>query len=86
MRTSLVTYFSASGVIKSVAEKLAGMIGADLFEIVLEQLYTKADLNWMKKKSRSFLEMSDRSCCLAIVARIESISRYTHVFVGFPIW
>ena len=53
MNRILVAYFSASGVTKKVAENLAKAAGADIFEIVPEQLYTKADLNWMNKKSRS---------------------------------
>ena len=48
---SLVTYFSASGVTKKVAEKLAEAVGADLFEIKPEVAYTEADLNWMDKKA-----------------------------------
>lgn len=48
---SLVTYFSASGVTKKVAEKLAEAAGADLFEIKPEVAYTEADLNWMDKKA-----------------------------------
>lgn len=82
----LVAYFSASGVTKKVAERLAGVVGADLYEIVPEQPYTKADLNWMNKKSRSSVEMADRSCRPAIAGRVDDISRYTHVFVGFPVW
>ena len=58
---SLVTYFSASGVTKKVAEKLAEAAGADLFEIKPEVAYTEADLNWMDKKSRSSIEMNDKS-------------------------
>lgn len=86
MSKSLVTYFSASGVTKSVAEKLAGAIGANLFEIVPKEPYTKADLNWMKKNSRSSVEMNDRSCRPAIADKIEDISQYSFVFVGFPVW
>ncbi|MBR5066271.1 MAG: flavodoxin, partial [Lachnospiraceae bacterium] len=56
----LVAYFSASGVTAGVSKKLAGAIGADLHEIVPEQAYTNADLNWMDKKSRSSVEMNDR--------------------------
>ena len=50
---TLVTYFSASGVTRSAAKELASIIGADLFEITPEKLYTDADLNWRDKKSRS---------------------------------
>ena len=49
----LVAYFSASGNTKKAAEKLAAELGADIFEIAPEVAYTKADLNWMDKKSRS---------------------------------
>ena len=52
MSKVLVAYFSASGVTKNVAEKLAEAAGADIFEIVPEQKYTSADLNWQDKNSR----------------------------------
>ena len=86
MSKTLVTYFSASGVTKRVAENLAKVAEADLFEIVPEQIYTDADLDWMNKKSRSSLEMNDRKARPAIRSRVEDMSQYSHVFVGFPIW
>lgn len=45
MAKALVAYFSASGVTKRLSENLAEAIGADIFEIVPEKLYTDADLN-----------------------------------------
>ena len=59
MSKRLVAYFSASGVTAKVAENLADAIGADIFEIQPEVPYTKADLNWMDKKARTTIEMSD---------------------------
>ena len=59
MSKKLVAYFSASGIAAKVAENLADSIGADLFEIRPEVIYTSADLDWTNKKSRSSLEMSD---------------------------
>ena len=59
MNKRLVAYFSASGVTAKVAENLADAIGADIFEIQPEVPYTKADLNWMDKKARTTIEMSD---------------------------
>ncbi|MBQ4366556.1 MAG: flavodoxin, partial [Muribaculaceae bacterium] len=50
---TLVAYFSASGVTRAVAEQLAQMAGADLHEIVPEQIYSEADLDWRDKQSRS---------------------------------
>ena len=86
MSKTLVAYFSASGVTEKVATKLADVVGADLFEIKPEQIYTKADLNWMDKKSRSSVEMNDRSSRPAIASKVENMARYDAVFVGFPVW
>ena len=86
MGKKLVAYFSASGVTRSVAEKLADEIGADLFEIVPEKPYTNADLDWQNSRSRSSVEMKDRNARPAIASKIDDISRYDVIFVGFPIW
>jgi flavodoxin len=86
MKKALVAYFSASGVTAKVAEKLAMGIGADLFEIVPETLYSKADLDWMDKKSRSTVEMNDRASRPAISSKVADMATYEVVFVGFPVW
>lgn len=82
----LVAYFSATGNTKSVAEKLASAINADLFEIVPEQPYTSDDLNWQNDSSRSSIEMSDKNSRPRIASKIDDISQYKIVFVGSPIW
>ena len=82
----LVAYFSASGVTKNVAELLAQAAGADLYEIKPKAPYTDADLNWMDKKSRSTLEMKDKSSRPEIADRGAEIENYDTVFIGFPIW
>ena len=86
MGKALVVYFSASGVTKKVATKLASAIGADIFEIVPKELYTSADLNWMDKKSRSTVEMNDRNCRPEIASKVDDMSKYDTVYVGFPVW
>lgn len=86
MKKTLVAYFSASGVTAKVSARLAEAANADLFEIRPVELYTQADLNWMDKKSRSTLEMQDRSCRPAIADRVETMAQYDTVFVGFPVW
>ena len=85
MKKALVAYFSASGVTKKAAEHLAAAANADLFEIAPIQPYTKADLNWMDKKSRSTVEMTDRSCRPAM-ANAPDVAPYDVIFVGFPVW
>lgn len=86
MSKKLVAYFSASGVTARVAENLADAIGADIFEIRPEVPYTKADLNWMDKKSRSTIEMSNPDFRPAIAAKRDNMDEYDTIFVGFPIW
>ncbi len=83
---ALVAYFSATGTTKGLAERLAAAIGADLFEIKPEKAYTKADLNWQDKKSRSSVEMADRASRPAIAAGVTNLADYAVVYVGFPIW
>ena len=86
MNKRLVAYFSASGVTAKVAENLADAIGADIFEIQPEVPYTKANLNWMDKKSRSTIEMSDPNSRPAIATKRDNMDEYDTIFVGFPIW
>lgn len=86
MSRKLVAYFSASGVTAKVAESLSEAIGADLYEIEPEVPYTKADLNWMDKQSRSTLEMNDPASRPAIKGMRDNMEDYDTVFVGFPIW
>lgn len=83
MSKRLVTYFFASGVSAKVAENLADAIGADIFEIQLKVSYTKADLNWMDKKVRSTIEMSDPASRPAIAAKRDNIAEYDTIFVGY---
>ena len=75
------TYFT-----HKIAEMIAEAAEADLYEIVPKQLYSKADLNWMDKKSRSSIEMGDKSFRPAIVKDELDPSRYDQILLGFPIW
>ena len=86
MKKTLVAYFSASGVTKKTAEKLAKVANADLFEIKPAKPYTREDLDWTNKNSRSTLEMKDSSSRPEIAEKLGNMSDYDTVFVGFPIW
>lgn len=86
MNKKLVAYFSASGVTKAAAERLAKAAGADLFEIKPVVPYTRADLDWTNKKSRSSVEMNNPDSRPAIEARLSNMEDYDTVFIGFPIW
>ena len=86
MSKKLVAYFSASGVTKKLAEKLAAAVDADLFEIRPKIPYTKADLNWMDKQSRSTVEMRDPSSRPALADHDAPIAEHDVILLGFPIW
>ena len=83
---TLVTYFSASGTTKRVAETIATTIDGDLFEIEPQEPYTSEDLNWMNKKSRSSIEMADKTSRPAIKNKVTNLNEYDRVVIGFPVW
>ena len=86
MSKKLVAYFSASGVTAKVADMLADAVGADIHEIRPKVPYTKADLNWMNKKSRSSIEMNNKSIRPEIAESNAKVENYDVIFLGFPIW
>ena len=82
----LITYFSATGTTKRAAERIAGITGGDVHEIVPQQIYTDADLNRHNRQSRSSLEMNDETSRPAIKDNNSNISDYDVILIGFPIW
>ena len=82
----LVAYFSASGVTAKAAWKLSETVGADLYEIKPEVPYSREDLDWTDRKSRSSVEMNDPASRPAIAGKIDDVDQYEVVFIGFPIW
>ena len=82
----LIAYFSVSGVTKCAAEQLASLTGADLYEIRPEKPYSREDLDWRNKQSRSSLEMMDPSSRPALAKSVPDVSSYDMVYIGFPVW
>ncbi|MBO7120734.1 MAG: NAD(P)H-dependent oxidoreductase [Bacteroidaceae bacterium] len=82
----LVAYFSATGTTKAVAQQLAEVTGGTLHEIKPVQPYTDADLDWRNKQSRSSVEMKDKTSRPAITGKVDNITKYDVIYVGFPIW
>lgn len=83
---ALVTYFSAGGVTAALAGRLAEAIDAPAYEIRPAVPYTKKDLNWMNKNSRSTVEMEDRSCRPALADLEAPVADAEVIFVGYPVW
>lgn len=82
----LVAYFSATGTTEKLAERVASVLKADIFEIKPKEPYTREDLNWNNQNSRSSKEMNDRSFRPEIKEKIVNIEDYDTIYVGFPIW
>lgn len=83
---ALVAYFSASGTTAKAAKVLAKAADADLYEIKPAIPYTRANLNWMDKGSRSSVEMSDKHSRPALADTDAPIAGHDVIFLGFPIW
>ena len=82
----LVAYFSATNTTKGVAEHIANGLNADIYEIVPEEPYTDADLNYNDNNSRTTIEMNDPDSRPAISGSVEDMGQYDIVFIGYPIW
>ena len=86
MSKILVSFFSASGVTKDVANKIAKVVGGDLFEIEPVTKYTNEDLDWTNKQSRSSIEMNNPSSRPEIKNKVSNLGDYDTVLIGFPVW
>ena len=86
MSKILISYFSASGVTKSVAERISSIVNGDLFEIEPVNKYTNADLDWTNKQSRSSIEMNDKSSRPEVKNKVDNVDDYDTVLIGFPVW
>ena len=86
MNKTLVAYFSASGTTRKIAEMIAEVGDFSLYEITPKELYTSDDLNWMNKKSRSSVEMSNKKIRSEITDTDAHIKEYDTIILGFPIW
>lgn len=82
----LVTYFSATGATKRLAEKIAKLVDADIFEIEPVVKYSTADLDWTDNKSRSSLEMKNKTFRPRTLKKVDNVEDYSSVVIGFPVW
>lgn len=82
----LVAYYSATGTTEKVAKEIASATNGQLFEIVPENEYTPADLDWNDKNSRSSVEMNDMSSRPPIKNGIANLDNVETIFIGYPIW
>lgn len=83
---TLVVYFSATGTTKGIAESIADITGADLYEITAAVPYTDDDRDWTNSDSRCSIEQNDTSVRPEIGSETISLEGYSTVYIGYPIW
>ncbi len=83
---TLVVYFSATGTTKGVAERIAAVTNADLYEIIPAAPYSSDDLDWHDSNSRTSIEMNDSDARPAIASDTISLDSYSTIYIGYPIW
>ena len=83
---TLVVYFSATGTTKGVAQTIASVTGADTYEILAAEPYSSADLDYNDKESRTTKEQNDPSVRPEIAGDSIDLSKYSAIYIGYPIW
>lgn len=86
MGKTLVTYFSATGATKRTAERIAGVLNADIFEIKPVVKYTDDDLKWPSRDNRSCMEMKNRRFRPLVSEKLQNAEDYDKIVIGFPVW
>ena len=86
MGKTLITYFSATGSTKRLADKIANLIDADVFEIVPEVKYTDKDLKWPSRDNRAAMEMKNKNFRPLVLNKLENAEDYNKILLGFPVW
>nr|WP_325185085.1 flavodoxin [uncultured Oscillibacter sp.] len=82
----LVAYFSATNNTEAIANHLDAILDADLYEIVPEQPYTSADLNYNHADCRANQEQNDPNARPAVSGSVDNMEQYDVIFLGYPIW
>lgn len=82
----LVVVFSQTGNTMGIAQMIADIEDADMYEIVPAVPYTEEDLNYDDSSSRATVEQNDPSVRPEIGSDPIDISGYSTIYVGYPIW
>lgn len=82
----LVVYFSCTGNTKAVAERIAELCDADIYEIIPSEPYTAEDIDYDRDDCRANLEMNDENARPAIGSDTIDIDDYDTILIGYPIW
>ena len=79
---TLIAYFSGTGNTERIANHLDTILDADLYEIVPQESYTSADLNYNSSNSRAEQEINDLTARPAISGQVDNMEDYDVIFLG----
>ena len=86
MSKTLVTYFSATGRTRRLAEEISKEFNLDIYEIKPKEIYTDKDLNWMNPLSRSSKEHRNKGLMPELENNNANISEYDKIIICYPVW
>ena len=81
----MVVCFSYTGNTKKLAEYIAKLCDADLYEITAADPYTEDDTRY-DADTRAYKEQHDPNCRPEIEGQLPDLSGYDTIFLGYPIW
>ena len=82
----LITYFSVTNNTKKIATYAKEHLSCETFEIVPEQAYTSQDINYNNSDCRANKEQQDDSARPAIKNKLDDLSKFDTIILGYPIW
>ena len=86
MSKKLVAFFTGSGQTQTAAQKIAKLLGCDIYEIKPKKKYTTKDLDYNDQSSRSTVECKNRACRPELADKNANIANYDTILIGFPVW
>ncbi len=81
-----VVCFSGTGNTMAIAEIIADVTDADLFEIIPAEKYTDEDLNYSDDNCRANKEQDDPDARPEIENDLSAVEGYDTIYLGHPIW
>ena len=83
---NIVAFFTGSGQTQTAAQKIAKLLGCDIYEIKPKKKYTTKDLDYNDQSSRSTVECKNRACRPELADKNANIANYDTILIGFPVW
>ena len=85
-KDTMVIYFSVTGNTKAVADRIAQLTDATVYQIEAKEPYTDKDIDYNDESSRAATEQNDQAARPAFAGKAPSLKGVKTVYLGYPIW